>query len=142
VSVSNFPGGLRELRNRVLTYPSAGEGIQMRHESVTDDGHVVLEEECGCAASNGFFKTCERHDDLKTLSEMKAYLALRKSLLKAGAEAQEKFKQGSRDRYNKRARLRERTKAPSKPPNISIGSCPESAVDTGMRLGETETQAH
>jgi len=114
----------------------------MRQESVTNDGHVVLEEECGCAASNGFFKTCERHDDLKTLSEMKEYLALRKSLLKAGAEAQEKFKQGSRDRYNKRARLRERTKAPSKPPNISIGSCPESAVDTGMRLGETETQAH
>jgi hypothetical protein len=89
----------------------------MRHESVTDDGHVVLEEECGCAASNGFFKTCERHDDLKTLSEMNAYLALRKSLLKSAAEAQEKFNEGSRERYNKRARLRERTKAQSEPPN-------------------------
>jgi len=89
----------------------------MRHESVTDDGHVVLEEECGCAASNGFFKTCERHDDLKTLSEMKAYLALRKSLLRSAAEAQERFNEGSRERYNKRARLRERTKAHSEPPN-------------------------
>jgi hypothetical protein len=113
----------------------------MRHESVTDDGHVLLEAECGCAASNGFFKTCERHDDLKTLSEMKGYLALRKSLLKSAAEAQEKFKQGSRERYNKRARLRARTKAPSQLPTTSIGSCPESAVDTGI-LGETETQAH
>jgi hypothetical protein len=89
----------------------------MRHESVRDDGHVVLEEECGCAASNGFFKTCERHDDLKTLSEMKAYLALRKSLLRSAAEAQERFNEGSRERYNKRARLRERTKAHSEPPN-------------------------
>jgi hypothetical protein len=114
----------------------------MRHESVTDDGHVVLEEECGCAASNGFFKTCERHDDLKTLSEMKAYLALRKSLLRSAAEAQKMFNEGSRERYNKRARLRERTKAASKAPNISIGSCPESAVDTRILLGETETQAH
>jgi hypothetical protein len=114
----------------------------MRHESVTDDGHVVLEEECGCAASNGFFKTCERHDDLKTLSEMKAYLALRKALLKSAAEVQKKFNEGSRERYNKRARLRERTKAASKAANISIGSCPESAVDTGILLGETESQAH
>jgi hypothetical protein len=113
----------------------------MRHESVTDDGHVVLEEECGCAASNGFFKTCERHDDLKSLSEMKAYLALRRSLLKSAVEAQERFNEGSRERYNKRARLRERTKAPSKPTNISIGNCRESAVDTGILLGETETQA-
>jgi hypothetical protein len=114
----------------------------MRHESVTDGGHVVLEEECGCAASNGFFKTCERHDDLKTLSEMNAYLALRKSLLKSATEAQEKFKDGSRERYNKRARLRERTKAPSKSPNISIGSCQDGAVDTRILLGEKETQAH
>ena len=83
----------------------------MRHEFVTDDGHAVLEEECGCAASNGFFKTCERHDNLKTLSEMKAYLELRRSLLKSAAEAQERFNKGSRARYNKRARLRERTKA-------------------------------
>jgi hypothetical protein len=113
----------------------------MRHESVTDDEHIMLEEECGCAASNGFFKTCERHDDLKTLSEMQAYLALRKSLLKSAAEAQEKFNGGSRERYNKRARLRERAKAPSKPPKVSIGSCPESAVDTGILRGETETQA-
>jgi hypothetical protein len=79
----------------------------MRHESVRDDGHVVLEEECGCAASNGFFKTCERHDDLKTLSEMKAYLALRKSLLRSAAEAQERFNEGSRERYNKGASPRE-----------------------------------
>jgi len=28
----------------------------MRHESVTDDEHIMLEEECGCAASNGFLK--------------------------------------------------------------------------------------
>ena len=114
----------------------------MRHESVTDDEHIMLEEECGCAASNGFFKTCERHDDLKTLSEMQAYLALRKSLLNSAVEAQEKFNEGSRERYNKRARLRARTKAPSKSPSISSGSCPESAVDTGILLGETETQAH
>ena len=114
----------------------------MRHESLTDDGHVVLQEECGCAASNGFFKTCERHDDVKTVSEMKAYLALRRSLLKSGVEAQERFNEGSRERYNKRARLRERTKAPSKPVNISISNCPESAVDTGIPIGETETQEH
>jgi len=63
-----------------------------------------------------FFKTCERHDDLKTLSEMKAYLALRKSLLKLAAEAQERFNKGSPERYNKRARLREMTKAHEEPP--------------------------
>jgi hypothetical protein len=51
----------------------------MKTQFVTGDERVVMEEECGCAASNGFFKTCERHDDLKTLSEMKAYLALRKA---------------------------------------------------------------
>jgi hypothetical protein len=114
----------------------------MRHETVTDDGHVVLEEECGCAASNDFFKTCERHDDLKTLSEMKAYLALRKALLKSAAEAQKKFNSGSRERYNKRARLRERTKTPSQSPTISVGSCPDSAVGTGILLGETKSHAH
>ena len=86
------------------------------HESVTDDGRVVLKEECGCAASSGFFKTCERHDDLKTLSQMKAYLALRKNLLKLAAEAQERFNKGSQERYNKRACLRERTKAHEDPP--------------------------
>jgi hypothetical protein len=89
----------------------------MQREFVTDEGRVVLEEECGCAASNGFFKTCDRHDDLKTISEMKAYLALRKSILKSAAEAQERFNKGSRERYNKRARLRERTKAREEPPN-------------------------
>jgi hypothetical protein len=114
----------------------------MRRESITDDGHVVLEEECGCAASNAFFKTCERHDDLKTLSEMKAYLALRKSLLNSAAEAQKRFSEGSQERYNKRVRLRERTKAPSKPPNVSVGSCADSAVDTAIPLGETKGQAH
>jgi hypothetical protein len=88
----------------------------MKHESITDDGRVVLKEECGCAASSGFFKTCERHDDLKTLSQMKAYLALRKNLLKSAAEAQERFNKGSQERYNKRARLRERTKAHEDPP--------------------------
>jgi hypothetical protein len=88
----------------------------MKHESVTDDGRVVLEEECGCAASNGFFKTCERHDDLKTLSQMKAYVALRKNLLKSAAAAQETFNKGSPERYNKRARLRERTNAHEEPP--------------------------
>lgn len=103
----------------------------MRHESVTDDGHVVLEEECGCAASNGFFKTCERRDDLKSLSEMQAYQALRKSLLKSAAEAQETFNLGSRERYNKRARLREGSKAPSKSPDVSIGNCPDDAIETG-----------
>ena len=83
---------------------------------IQDDGRVVLKEECGCAASSGFFKTCERHDDLKTLSQMKAYLALRKNLLKSAAEAQERFNKGSQERYNKRARLRERTKAHEDPP--------------------------
>jgi hypothetical protein len=88
----------------------------MKTQFVTDDGRVVVEEECGCAANNGFFKTCERHDDLKTLSEMKAYLALRKNLLKAAAEAQERFNKGSPERYNKRARLREITKTHQEPP--------------------------
>ncbi len=88
----------------------------------------MVEEDCGCAASNGFFKTCERHDDLKTLSEMKAYLALRKRLLKSAAEAQERFNKGSQQRYNKRARLREMTKAHEEPPittGIPIESQPE-----------------
>ena len=71
----------------------------------------------GMDPNTGFFKTCEQHDDLKTLSEMKAYLGLRKSLLRSAAEAQERFNEGSRERYNKRARLRERTKAHSQPPN-------------------------
>jgi hypothetical protein len=91
----------------------------MKTQFVTDDGRVVLEEECGCAASNGFFKTCERHDDLKSLSEMKAYLALRKGLLKAAAEAQERFNKESPERYNKRARLREMTKTHQEPPKTS-----------------------
>jgi hypothetical protein len=56
-------------------------------------------------------------------------------------EAQERFNEGSRERYNKRARLRERTKAPSKPANIAIGKRRESAVETGILRGETETQA-
>jgi len=91
----------------------------MKAQLVTDDGRVVLEEECGCAASNGFFKTCERHDDIKTLSEMKAYLGLRKNLLKAAAEAQERFNQGSPERYNKRARLREMKKTQQEAPKTS-----------------------
>jgi len=91
----------------------------MKAQLVTDDGRVVLEEECGCAASNGFFKTCERHDDIKILSEMKAYLGLRKNLLKAAAEAQERFNQGSPERYNKRARLREMKKTQQEAPKTS-----------------------
>ena len=81
----------------------------MRHESVTGDGHVVLEEECGCAASNGFFKTCERHDDLKT-SKRDAGISsfTERSLEVCGGSAREASSEGSRDRYNKRARLRER----------------------------------
>jgi len=63
------------------------------------------------------FSKPAKHDDLKTLNEMKAYLALRKSLLKSAAEAQERFNKGSRERYNKRARIRERTKAHEGSPN-------------------------
>jgi len=62
------------------------------------------------------FSKPANHDDLKTLSETKAYLALRKSLLRSAAEAQAQFNNGSPERYNKRARLREMTKTHQEPP--------------------------